>query len=62
MALFRYFNPANGLPDRKGSLSRIMSPEVISEMNKVFKRSWKQVALVENVALTGPTARLNVFR
>ena len=34
MALFRHFKPANGLPDPKGSLSRMMSPEVITEMNK----------------------------
>ena len=34
MALLRYLKPANGLPDPKGSLSAMISPDVIAEMNK----------------------------
>ena len=34
MFLLRYLKPANGLPDPRGSLSTVSSPEVISEINE----------------------------
>ena len=37
MALLRYFKPANGLPNPKGSLSTTISPDVIAEMKKSRK-------------------------
>ena len=39
MALYRYFKPANGLPDPKGSLSSKMSSEDIAEMNKAVEEA-----------------------
>ena len=34
MALLRYFKPANGLPDPRGSLSTAISSDVLTEMNR----------------------------
>ena len=34
LALFRYFKPSSGLPDPKVSLSTIVSPDCIAEMNR----------------------------
>ena len=39
MALFRYFKPANGLPHPKGTLSSVMSPEIITEMNTAVEEA-----------------------
>ena len=34
MALFHYFKPFSGLPDPKGLLSTIISPDCIAELNR----------------------------
>ena len=44
MSLLRYFKPANGLPDPKGSLSTTISPDVIAEMNKEVEEATRSVA------------------
>ena len=44
MALLRYLKPANGLPDPKGSLSTMISLDVIAEMNKEVEEASRSVA------------------
>ena len=44
MALLRYFKPANGLPDPKGSLSTTISPDDIAEMNKEVEEATRSIA------------------
>ena len=44
MSLLRYLRPANGLPDPRGSLSTVISPDVISEMNEVVEEATRCTA------------------
>ena len=44
MALLRYRKAANGLPDPKGSLSTMISPDVIAEMNKEVEEASRSIA------------------
>ena len=44
MSLLRYLKPANGLPDPRGSLSTVISPDVISEMNEEVEEATRCTA------------------
>ena len=61
MALLRYLKPANGLPNPKGSLSTMISPDVIAEMNKEVKEASRSIA-GGNVDITRRTLHLSVHR
>ena len=38
MALYKYFKPASSLPDPRGQLSAVMSPEVIKQANEAVEK------------------------
>ena len=42
MALYKYFKPLSSLPDPRGQLSAVMSPEVIKEVNEAVERKGKR--------------------
>ena len=39
MALYKYFKPVSSLPDPRGQLSAVMSPEVIKEANEAVEKA-----------------------
>ena len=43
MVLFHYFKPSSGLPDPKGSLSTIISPKCITEMNREVEEASRHI-------------------
>ena len=39
MALYKYFKPSSSLPDPRGQLFAVMSPEVIKEANEAVEKA-----------------------
>ena len=58
MSPLRYLKPANGLPDPRGSLSTVISPDVISEMNEEGEEATRCPASGETFRGRWPAVRV----